>query len=77
MTGLVPKTLAYAAKAYGKNPKKLGEVVLAICGQTGLKLDEGQQVVVAICRGELEDRAEVRARAAAKKREWRAKTGRA
>ena len=47
---MVPKTLAYAAKAYAKNPKKLGEIGLALVNGSDAKLDEGQRVVLAMCR---------------------------
>jgi hypothetical protein len=53
--GIVPRCLAYAAAAYARKPAKLGEIVLALVGgECAPKcLDEGQTVVLTICREEL------------------------
>ncbi len=53
--GIVPRCLVHAAAAYARRPAKLGEVVLALVGgeYAPKSLDEGQTVVVALCREEL------------------------
>lgn len=53
--GIVPRCLVHAAAAYARKPAKLGEVVLALVGGEYAPkcLDEGQTVVVALCREEL------------------------
>lgn len=72
--GVVPRALVHAAKAYAKNPKKLGEVVLALVGgEANPKgLDEGQTVVLTLCREELAEAADRRVRERERKAKWRA-----
>ncbi len=72
--GVVPRALVHAARVYAKNPKKLGEIVLALVGggDAPRGLDEGQAVTLALCREELED-ADARRRAEReRKAKWRA-----
>lgn len=71
--GLVPRCLAHAAAAYARRPAKLGEVVLALVGgeYAPKSLDEGQTVVVALCREELAERSARRAAARERKAKWR------
>ena len=72
--GVVPRALVHAARVYAKNPRKLGEVVIALVegAERPKGLDEGQLVTLAICRGELED-AEARRRVEReRKARWRA-----
>lgn len=72
--GVVPRALVHAAKAYAKSPKKLGEVVLALVEGDGARrgLDEGQEVVLALCREELAEAAGRRERERDRKRAYRA-----
>ena len=70
---MVPKTLDYAAKAYAENPNKLGEIVLALVNGSDAKLDEGQRVVLAMCRDELAEKERQRELARDRKRRFDAK----
>lgn len=55
--GVLPRAIAHAAEAYAKCPKKLGEVVIAlVAGGEGRGLDEGQRVVLSLCREEIDER---------------------
>jgi len=71
---VVPRALALAARVYAKNPKKLGEIVLALVGGADAPrgLDEGQAVTLALCREELDKAADRRGRARERKAKWRA-----
>lgn len=78
---VVPRTLAYAAAAYGQNPRALGEILIALVlggeGREGA-LDEGQRAIVAMCREEVAERERVREQARERKaRERRARERRA
>ena len=72
--GVVPRALVHAARVYAKNPKKLGEIVLALVGGADAPrgLDEGQAVTLALCREELDEAADRRGRERERKARWRA-----
>lgn len=74
---VVPRTLAYAAAAYGQNPRALGEILIAlVLGGEGREraLDEGQRAIVAMCREEVAERERIREQARERKaRERRAR----
>lgn len=73
--GVVPRALVHAARVYAKNPKKLGEIVLALVGggaDAPRGLDEGQAVTLALCREELDEAADRRGRERERKAKWRA-----
>lgn len=54
---LIPRTLQHAAHVYEREPRKLGEVLIALAtGRGEQSLDKAQRVLVAICREELSDR---------------------
>lgn len=75
---VVPRTLAYAAAAYGRNPRALGEILAALVlgGEAREKaLDEGQRAIVDMCREEVAERERVREQARERKARWRAKGG--
>ena len=73
LEAVVPRVIVHAAKVYGKNPKKLGEVIIALVGGVDAErgLDEGQGVVLALCREELADAAAKRRRERERKARWR------
>ena len=72
--GVVPRALVHAARVYAKNPKKLGEIVLALVGGADAPrgLDEGQAVTLALCREELDEAADRRGFERERKAKWRA-----
>lgn len=75
---VVPRTLAYAAAAYGRNPRALGEILAALVlgGEVREKaLDEGQRAIVDMCREEVAERERAREQARERKARWRAKGG--
>ena len=54
---IIPRTLQHAAHVYEREPRKLGEVLIALAtGRGEQSLDKAQRVLVAICREELSDR---------------------
>ncbi len=71
--GVVPRVLVHAAKAYAKNPKKLGEVIIALVegAEKPKGLDEGQTVVLTLCREELAETADRRRAERERKARWR------
>lgn len=75
---VVPRTLAYAAAVYGRNPRALGEILAALVlgGEAREKaLDEGQRAIVDMCREEVAERERVREQARERKARWRRKGG--
>ena len=78
---VVPRTLAYAAAAYGQNPRALGEILIALVlggEEQEWALDEGQRAIVAMCREEVAERERVREQARERKaRERKARERRA
>jgi len=68
---ILPNALRLAAEGCD-DPAWIGAILLALCGK-GAKLDRGQKVVLAMCRAEIRERSETRARNAERKREQRRK----
>ncbi len=72
--GLMPRALALTARAYRKDPRKLGLIVLALnegC-EAPRGFDEGMEVALGLCREELATTAQKRERERTRKARSRA-----
>ena len=69
---IIPSALSHAAKVYVGNPRKLGEILIALATGTGeAGLDEAQRVIVSMCRAALDEREHMREMARERKRRQR------
>lgn len=69
---IIPHALVIAAKTFAKNPKMVGEVLVALVNETGeAKLSDVQKYILTSCNEELKDLQEKRVQAAERKRRQR------
>ena len=69
---IIPHTLVVAARTFRKNPRLVGEVLIALVeGSGGTGLSECQRFILASCRDELVDLQSRREAAAERKRRQR------